>query len=103
MCRQTAQKGMTTMAQNTAASQPLPFDQRDGYIWFDGKQVPWKEAKIHVLNHGLHYASCVFEGIRVYSGKPFKLSEHSERLIKSAEILGFKIPYSVRELNEATL
>lgn len=82
--------------------QIIPFDQRDGYIWYNGKQVPWKDAKVHVLNHGLHYASCVFEGVRVYNGKAFKLTEHNERLIKSAKILGFKVPYSVKELNDAT-
>jgi len=79
-----------------------PFDDRDGFIWMDGKFVPWREAKIHVLNHGLHYASCVFEGERIYNGKIFKLTEHSERLRKSAELLGFSIPYSVEELDKAT-
>src|ERR1051326_8209711 len=67
----------------------VPYDDRDGEIWFDGKFVPWREAKIHVLTHGLHYASCVFEGERAYGGKVFKSKEHSERLHKSAEILGF--------------
>jgi branched-chain amino acid aminotransferase len=81
---------------------PIPFDQRDGYIWQDGRLVPWKDAKIHVLNHGLHYGSCVFEGIRVYEGKAFKLTEHSERLRRSAEVLGFHVPYSVDDLNRAT-
>lgn len=79
-----------------------PFDDRDGVIWYNGKLVPWRDAKIHVLNHGLHYGSCVFEGERVYDGKIFKLQEHSERLIKSAQLLDFEIPYSVEELNEAT-
>jgi len=79
-----------------------PFDDRDGFIWMNGKFVPWREAKIHVLNHGLHYASCVFEGERVYNGKVFKLTEHSERLRKSAELLGFTVPYSVEELDNAT-
>lgn len=79
-----------------------PFDDRDGFIWMDGKFVPWREAKIHVLNHGLHYASCVFEGERIYNGKIFKLTEHSARLRKSAELLGFSIPYSVEELDKAT-
>src|ERR1700744_6344786 len=82
---------------------PSPsFDDRDGFIWQDGKFLPWREAKIHVLNHGLHYASCVFEGERVYGGKVFKLTEHTGRLHTSAEILGFKIPYSVEELDAAT-
>jgi branched-chain amino acid aminotransferase len=80
----------------------LPFDDRDGVIWFDGKLVPWRDAKIHVLTHGLHYASCVFEGERAYGGHVFKLTEHSQRLINSAEILGFKLPYSVEEIDAAT-
>jgi len=84
-----------------AASGIIPFDNRDGYIWYNGKFIDWRDAKVHVLNHGLHYASCVFEGIRVYNGKIFKLSEHNERLHNSAEILGFKIPYSVEDLNKA--
>lgn len=81
---------------------PIPFDKRDGWIWMDGKIVPWKEATIHVLNHGLHYASSVFEGLRVYNGKIFKLQEHSERLIRSGKLLGFDVPYTAEELNEAT-
>jgi branched-chain amino acid aminotransferase len=80
----------------------IPFDDRDGKIWYDGKLVDWRDAKVHVLNHGLHYASSVFEGERVYNGKIFKLTEHSERLKKSAEILGFEIPYSVAEIDEFT-
>lgn len=80
----------------------IPFDDRDGFIWFNGKIVLWREAKIHVLNHGLHYASSVFEGERVYNGKIFKLNEHSQRLIHSAKELGFEIPYSVDEINEFT-
>jgi branched-chain amino acid aminotransferase len=79
----------------------IPFDQRNGYIWLNGKVTPWKDCKTHVLNHGLHYASCVFEGERIYSKKIFKCTEHSARLHKSAEILGFNIPYSVSELDEA--
>lgn len=80
----------------------IPFDDRDGVIWFDGALVPWREAKVHVLTHGLHYASCVFEGERVYNGSVFKLTEHSERLAKSAELLGFQIPWSVAEIDAAT-
>ncbi|MGQ9371842.1 branched-chain amino acid aminotransferase [Azospirillum sp. A39] len=80
----------------------IPFDDRDGTIWYDGALVPWREAKLHVLSHGLHYASCVFEGERVYNGTVFKLTEHSERLVKSAEILGFTIPWSVAEIDAAT-
>ncbi|MEJ1160743.1 branched-chain amino acid aminotransferase [Prosthecomicrobium sp. N25] len=79
----------------------LPFDQLDGVIWFDGQFVPWKDAKIHVLTHGLHYGSCVFEGQRAYGGVVFKQTEHHQRLHTSAEILGFKLPYSVEELNRA--
>src|SRR5919205_1842779 len=77
----------------------IPFDQRDGWIWYDGQLVPWKNAKLHVLSHGLHYASCVFEGERAYAGEIFKSSEHSERLKRSAEILDFEIPFSVAEID----
>ncbi len=79
----------------------IPFDQRDGFIWFNGDMVPWADTKIHVLTHGLHYGSSVFEGERVYGGEIFKLREHTERLFKSAEILGFQIPYSIEEIDEA--
>lgn len=81
----------------------VPFDQMDGEIWYNGSFVPWADAQLHVLTHGLHYASSVFEGERAYSGKIFKLEEHTERLHKSAEILGFEIPYNSEALNEATL
>lgn len=81
----------------------LPFDDRDGFIWLDGKLTPWREAKIHVLTHGLHYGSCVFEGERVYDGKVFKLREHSQRLIDSASVLGMEIPFSVEQLDAATM
>jgi len=79
----------------------LPFDQRDGFIWFDGKIVPWADAKLHVLSHGLHYASCVFEGERAYGGSIFKTTEHSARFKRSAEILDFVIPYSEAEIDAA--
>ncbi len=79
----------------------IPFDQREGFIWYNGQFVEWKNAKVHVLNHGLHYASCVFEGERVYSKKIFKCREHSSRLHASAKILGFEIPYSIEELDIA--
>lgn len=79
----------------------IPFDQREGSIWFNGEIVPWKDAKIHVLSHGLHYGSCVFEGERAYGGKIFKSREHSVRFHKSAEIMDFTIPYSVEELDAA--
>jgi branched-chain amino acid aminotransferase len=80
----------------------VPFDDRDGSIWLDGAMVPWREAKVHVLTHGLHYASCVFEGERVYGGSVFKLTEHSARLGRSAEIMGFTLPYGTAEIDEAT-
>jgi len=79
----------------------IPFDDRDGTIWLDGKFVNWRDAKIHVLTHGLHYGSSVFEGERAYEGKIFKSRLHTERFHRSAEILGFKIPYSVDELEAA--
>jgi branched-chain amino acid aminotransferase len=79
----------------------LPFDQRDGVIWMNGQLVPWKEAKLHVLSHGLHYASCVFEGERAYGGIVFKSREHSERFRHSAELLDFEIPYSIAEIDTA--
>ncbi len=79
----------------------IPYDKRTGKIWFNGKSVNWSDAKIHVLNHGLHYASCVFEGERVYDGKIFKLEEHTERLFYSAKRMGIKVPYTQKEVNEA--
>ncbi|MCK0196688.1 branched-chain amino acid aminotransferase [Ancylobacter sp. 6x-1] len=78
-----------------------PFDKRDGWMWYDGAMVPWNDAKIHVLTHGLHYGSCVFEGERAYGGEIFKLDEHSARLKESARLLDFEIPYSVAEINAA--
>jgi branched-chain amino acid aminotransferase len=78
--------------------QILPFDNRDGVIWLNGNFVEWRHANIHVLNHGLHYASCVFEGLRIYNGKIFKLDEHIERLFKSAKILDLDIPYNYQEV-----
>ena len=81
--------------------EPIPFDKRSGKIWFNGTTVNWPDVKIHVLNHGLHYASCVFEGERVYDGKIFKLEEHTARLFHSAIRLGIKIPYSEDSLNKA--
>ena len=73
----------------------VPYDQRDGFIWLNGKLVPWHDARLHVLTHGLHYASAVFEGKRAYDGEIFKLTEHTQRLHESAKILDFDIPYSV--------
>ena len=74
------------------------FDNREGKIWLNGKLVEWTDSKIHVLNHGLHYASSVFEGERAYGGKVFKEIEHTERLIRSAKTLGFEIPYNNQEI-----
>jgi branched-chain amino acid aminotransferase len=79
----------------------VPYDDRDGQIWFDGALVPWRDAKLHVLSHGLHYASGVFEGERAYSGNIFKLREHSKRLIGSAGILDFEIPYTLGQIEQA--
>jgi branched-chain amino acid aminotransferase len=83
--------------------EPIPFDKRAGKIWFNGQTVNWPDVKIHVLSHGLHYASCVFEGERVYDGEIFKLAEHTERLFHSASRLGFEIPYNQESLNKACI
>lgn len=80
---------------------PIPYDQRDGFIWMNGVLVPWAEAKLHVLSHGLHYGSGVFEGARIYGGEVFALTQHCERLHESARILGFEIPYSVAQVEQA--
>jgi len=79
----------------------LPFDDRDGSIWLDGRLIPWRDARMHVLSHGLHYASCVFEGERVYGGTIFKSREHTERLFNSARILDFEIPYPIEQIEQA--
>ncbi len=79
----------------------IPFDDRDGQIWWDGELVPWRDARPHVLTHGLHYGSAVFEGERAYNGNIFKLREHTDRLISSGHILGFEIPYSADEIDDA--
>ncbi len=79
----------------------VPFDDRDGFIWWDGALVPWREAKLHVLSHGLHYASAVFEGERAYSGHIFRLRDHTDRLINSGRILGFDIPYTAEQIDAA--
>jgi len=79
------------------------YDDRDGQIWYDGKMVDWRAANVHLLTHALHYGSGVFEGVRMYSGNIFKLQEHSERLVNSAAIMGFEIPYSVEEINQACI
>ena len=79
----------------------LPYDDRDGWIWLDGEFVPWREAKVHVLTHALHYASSVFEGARMYNGNIFALEQHSARLRRSAEILDFEVPYSTQQIMQA--
>ena len=79
----------------------VPFDDRDGWIWLDGQFVAWRDAKVHVLTHGLHYGSSVFEGERMYGGEIFKLTEHTERLFNSAKILDFEIPFTVAEIDAA--
>ena len=79
----------------------VPFDDRDGQIWFDGVMVPWREAKLHVLSHGLHYASGVFEGERAYGGNIFRLRAHTARLLASGRILGFDIPWSADAIDAA--
>lgn len=79
-----------------------PYHDRDGFIWYDGALVPWREANLHVLSHGLHYASAVFEGERAYGGSIFKLSEHSQRLAASARMLGFELPCSVDDVDRAS-
>ena len=79
----------------------IPYDKRSGKIWFNGNTINWVDANIHILNHGLHYASCVFEGERVYDGDIFKLEEHTERLFHSAKRMGIKVPYSQSQINEA--
>jgi branched-chain amino acid aminotransferase len=83
------------------AAPAAPFDRREGVIWYDGKLVPWTEATVHVLTHGLHYASAVFEGERAYGGEIFRSTAHSERLRRSAQMLDFEIPYSAAEIDAA--
>ena len=80
----------------------IPYDKRDGKIWYNTELVNWSDVKLHVLSHGLHYASCVFEGERVYDGEIFKLEEHTSRFFHSAKRMGFDIPYSEEEINKAS-
>ena len=82
-------------------AEPETYHDREGWIWFDGKLVPWRDASVHVLTHALHYASSVFEGQRAYNGEIFKLAEHCQRLHKSANLLGFEIPWSADEIGAA--
>jgi len=104
--RRLAPSGRTTRLEDFGCEEHampmIPFDDRDGFIWYDGRLIPWRDAKLHVLSHGLHYASCVFEGERVYNGKVFRLEDHNERLHNSARILGFEVPASMDDLAEAT-
>jgi len=79
----------------------VPFDDRDGWIWTDGSLIPWRDARVHVLSHGLHYASAVFEGERAYRGNIFRLRDHTDRLINSGRILGFDIPWSAEQIDAA--
>jgi branched-chain amino acid aminotransferase len=92
---------VSPLIENRRNPMAISFDNIDGLIWYDGKLVPWAEANVHVLTHGLHYASCVFEGERAYGGEVFKSTAHSERLKNSARILDFEIPYSVAEIDAA--
>ena len=80
----------------------IPYDKRDGKIWYNSELVNWSDVKLHVLSHGLHYASCVFEGERVYAGEIFKLEEHTSRFFHSAKRMGFEIPYSESQINKAS-
>jgi branched-chain amino acid aminotransferase len=84
------------------ATPTRPFDDREGTIWLDGKLVKWRDAHVHVLTHALHYASSVFEGERIYGGHIFRLREHSQRLIDSAKILGFEIPWTLEQIEAAS-
>ena len=80
----------------------IPYDKRSGKIWFNGENIDWSKAQVHLLSHGLHYASSVFEGVRVYDGEVFKLKEHTDRLFYSAKRMGMNVPYSTDEINKAT-
>ena len=79
----------------------IPYDKREGKIWYNNELVDWQDAKLHVISHGLHYASLIFEGERVYEGEIFKLEEHTKRLFYSASRMGMKMPYNEKEINKA--
>ena len=81
----------------------IPFDKRSGKIWFNNELVEWQDTKVHVISHGMHYASLVFEGLRIYNRKIFKLEEHTQRLFHSAKIMDMKIPYTIEQINSATV
>ena len=80
----------------------IPFDKREGKIWYNNELIEWQNVKLHVLSHGLHYASCIFEGLRVYDGEIFKLEDHTERFFYSAKRMGMELPYTQEEINIAT-
>ena len=80
----------------------VPYDDRDGFIWYDGDMLPWRDARLHVLSHALHYGSCVFEGERVYDGRVFKLAEHSRRLVDSARLMDMALPCDAAAIDRAT-
>ena len=80
----------------------IPFDKREGKIWYNNELIEWQNVKLHVLSHGLHYASCIFEGLRVYDGEIFKLEEHTERFFYSAKRMGVELPFTQDEINKAT-
>src|SRR2546429_9983349 len=94
-------RGQWKPCQSGRETMGVSFAKIDGVIWYDGKLVPWADANVHVLTHGLHYGSAVLEGERAYGGKIFKSREHSERLKNSADILDFEIPYSVAQIHPA--
>ncbi|NDE90107.1 MAG: branched-chain amino acid aminotransferase [Alphaproteobacteria bacterium] len=79
------------------------FHDRDGKIWFDGQMIDWRSANVHVLTHALHYSGAVFEGERVYGGQVFKLREHTQRLLDSAKMMGYELPYTLEQLEAATM
>ena len=79
----------------------IPFDKREGKIWYNNELIEWQNVKLHVLSHGLHYASCIFEGLRVYDGEIFKLEEHTERFFYSAKRMGMELPFTQDEINKA--
>ena len=81
----------------------IPYDDRDGQIWIDGKLMPWRECKVHFMTHSLHYAGAIFEGLRCYGGKIFKLNEHSQRLLDGCKILDMKIQYTIEQINQACI
>src|ERR1044071_10446291 len=89
------------MSRRNVSMAIVPYDQREGFIWLNSALVPWRDARVHVLTHGLHSASAVFEGMRAYDGQIFKLTEHNQRLHESAKLLDFEIPYSSAELDKA--